>query len=809
MRLSESSSLSSSSSSSENRNTVKGKSKLGSRTRKKHKRLDTICEKAYNRNRQIEEAKNNGLATGEEESELRRSSRVRKRPVILDASLPPVKKRRKLNGKWNFGLKKEISSVEKVKVKNEAKGFSSPSEDLVETDGWRSRSRSRVRNVDVKGFCRMERESLVKSKRLGKTKDENLSDDGDPAVECDSVKENDDNGINEVDKEEKEEVVVVVEEEKENKSSFDSSNDEENGVEVDNDTIVLEKNEETEMETHVQLNKSYDNDDMEIVEESNKLEEPPENLDKGENEWDGDAAVEINEIPGKEKEDKEEGKDGEDDSVLRSEKGENVVNADKLNSASGDALAKPHIKEGRRCGLCGGVTDGKHPKKLLNMVDESDNETYSSSTASEEPNYDIWDGFGDEPGCLGQLLGPVNDRFGIARVWVHQHCAVWSPEVYFAGLGCWKNVRAALYRGRALKCTCCGRRGATIGCHVDRCPKTYHLMKAKKMKMEMRKLFNDASRKDIEAEEKWLENCGEDEEFLRRESKRLHRDILRVAPVYIGGSYSENGKQFEGWESVAGLQDVIRCMKEVVILPLLEDLSCSGIGGFVHSWGSARKGADCLGKYVGDAERQLRLLFQVVEKSQPSIIFLDEIDGLAPRRTRQQDQTHSSVVSTLLALLDGLKSRGSVVVIGATNRPDAIDPALRHPGRFDRDIYFLLPSVKDRAAILSLHTRRWPKPVARSMLEWIERKTAGFAGADLQALCTQAAILALKRSCPLQEILSAAGDKALEGKLHPILQFQWMKGIGWKPFPVPLLHAPVEKQELLQMMWFLLPFKPI
>ncbi|KAI7997107.1 putative AAA domain-containing protein P22H7.05c [Camellia lanceoleosa] len=163
--------------------------------------------------------------------------------------------------------------------------------------------------------------------------------------------------------------------------------------------------------------------------------------------------------------------------------------------------------------------------------------------------------------------------------------------------------------------------------------------------LEMRKLSNDAWRKDVEAGEKWLENCGEDEEFLKRESKRLHRDLLRIAPVYIGGSNSENEKQFQGWESFFGLQDVIRCMKEVVILPLLypEFFSNMGLtpprGVLLHGYpgtgktlvvraliGScacgdkwiayfARKGADCLGKYVGDAERQLRLLFEFFEKS--------------------------------------------------------------------------------------------------------------------------------------------------------------------------------------------------
>ncbi|KAL0406771.1 UNVERIFIED_CONTAM: Tat-binding7 [Sesamum latifolium] len=540
-------------------------------------------------------------------------------------------------------------------------------------------------------------------------------------------------------------------------------------------------------------------------------------------------------------------------------------------NTSFDADSKPRIKLGRRCGLCGGGTDGKPPKILVLEGAGSDNEAYSGSSASEEPNYDVWDGFGDQSGWLGRLLGPINDRFGIAGIWVHQQCAVWSPEVYFAGLGCLKNVRAALYRGRALKCSRCRRPGATIGCRVDRCPKTYHLpcarakgcifdhrkfliactdhrrlfqphgiqnaqrlkkMKAKKLKLELRKMANDACRKDIEAEEKWLENCGEDEEFLKRESKRLHRDLWRIAPTYIGGENSEGERRFQGWESVAGLQDVIRCMKEVVILPLLypEFFNNLGLtpprGVLLHGYpgtgktlvvralvGScargdrriayfARKGADCLGKYIGDAERQLRLLFQVAEKSQPSIIFFDEIDGLAPCRSKQQDQTHNSVVSTLLALMDGLKSRGSVIVIGATNRPDAVDPALRRPGGFDREIYFPLPSVKDREGILSLHTQKWPKPISGSLLKWVAKHTVGFAGADLQALCTQAAIIALRRSFPLQEVLSAAETRAANSKCLAIPAFaveerDWLKALSCAPPPCSRRESGIALNEVV------------
>ena len=101
-----------------------------------------------------------------------------------------------------------------------------------------------------------------------------------------------------------------------------------------------------------------------------------------------------------------------------------------------------------------------------------------------------------------------------------------------------------------------------------------------------------------------------------------------------------------------------------------------------------RKGADCLSKWIGESERQLRLLFDQAYTMRPSIIFFDEIDGLAPVRSSRNDQIHSSIVSTLLALMDGLDNRGEIIVIGATNRIENIDPALRRPGRFDRELRF-------------------------------------------------------------------------------------------------------------------------
>ncbi|XP_010260348.1 PREDICTED: uncharacterized protein LOC104599487 [Nelumbo nucifera] len=861
-----------------------------SRARKKHKRLDAICEKEYNRHRVIE-AETNEVnaegAPGNVDAELRRSSRVRRAPVLLDVSPPPVKKRRKIHKGGGSQTKKNETSGNRKQGKDcsEQPSPVPNSEDLEQPDSWKSRLRSRAKNVYFSpkekdasplskrrlfdepeeskveekvggGESNNNKEGLqgakspvAKSKKPGKAKGSMCPVNEDQAtVSCkskeNSNEENVEKRLPDMNQEGASRVEIVME-----------AGDE--TIVDDSSTQVTEKDGD-EVITCMQLDKEGDDrKDLETVEQCVEQLEQPGCEKEGGNSKDAMSADAAPTDP-PESVDCHPSKDAcPSKSDNKPSEDVNVERVAKSSLYSTETFDKPRFTEGRRCGLCGGGIDGKPPKKLVPGSNESDNEAYGGASASEEPNYDIWDGFGDEPGWLGRLLGPIHDRYGIAGVWVHQHCAVWSPEVYFAGLGRLKNVRAALFRGRVLKCSRCGRPGATIGCRVDRCPKTYHLpcarsdgcifdhrkfliactdhrhlfqpygnqylhrmkkMKLRKMKLELRKQSHDAWRKDFEAEEKWLENCGEDEEFVKREGKRLHRDLLRIAPVYIGGSSSESEKLYQGWESVAGLQNVIQCLKEVVILPLLypEFFSNLGLtpprGVLLHGYpgtgktlvvraliGScargdkqiayfARKGADCLGKYVGDAERQLRLLFQVAERSQPSIIFFDEIDGLAPRRTRQQDQTHSSVVSTLLALLDGLKSRGSVIVIGATNRPDAVDPALRRPGRFDREIYFPLPSMKDRAAILSLHTQRWPKSVSGSLLKWVARQTTGFAGADLQALCTQAAMNALKRNCALQDILLSAEKKIDNGNRLPLPSFvveerDWLSALECSPPP--------------------------
>jgi SpoVK/Ycf46/Vps4 family AAA+-type ATPase len=173
------------------------------------------------------------------------------------------------------------------------------------------------------------------------------------------------------------------------------------------------------------------------------------------------------------------------------------------------------------------------------------------------------------------------------------------------------------------------------------------------------------------------------------------------------------------------------------------------------------KGAQLLSKWLGESERQLRLIFEQARRCAPSIVFFDEMDGIAPVRSSKQDAIHSSIVATLLALLDGLDDRGHVIVIGATNRPDAIDPALRRPGRFDRELYFPLPPAAARREILDVHTAAWAPPLAPGFKDALARATAGYCGADLAALCAEAALRAVRRR------FAAIYDSDVKLKLDP------------------------------------------
>ncbi|MDD1673422.1 MAG: CDC48 family AAA ATPase [Methanomicrobiales archaeon] len=158
-------------------------------------------------------------------------------------------------------------------------------------------------------------------------------------------------------------------------------------------------------------------------------------------------------------------------------------------------------------------------------------------------------------------------------------------------------------------------------------------------------------------------------------------------------------------------------------------------------------GPEVISKYYGESEQRLREIFEDAQQNAPSIIFIDELDSIAPRREEVTGEVERRVVAQLLTMMDGLKERGQVVVIGATNRVDAIDPALRRPGRFDREIEIAVPNEIDRTEILRIHCRGMPIAEDVDLLK-IAQQTHGYVGADLAALAREGAIRALRRYLP-------------------------------------------------------------
>ncbi|MEY3045523.1 MAG: hypothetical protein RL242_2365 [Pseudomonadota bacterium] len=155
-------------------------------------------------------------------------------------------------------------------------------------------------------------------------------------------------------------------------------------------------------------------------------------------------------------------------------------------------------------------------------------------------------------------------------------------------------------------------------------------------------------------------------------------------------------------------------------------------------------GPEIINKYYGESEARLRKLFDQAQREAPAILFIDEIDALAPKRDQSFGDLEKRVVAQLLTLMDGLDDRGQVIIIGATNRPNALDPALRRPGRFDREIEIPVPDQQGRREILEIHTQ--PMPLTKGVdLNDMARRTHGFVGADLAALCREAALQALRR----------------------------------------------------------------
>ena len=226
------------------------------------------------------------------------------------------------------------------------------------------------------------------------------------------------------------------------------------------------------------------------------------------------------------------------------------------------------------------------------------------------------------------------------------------------------------------------------------------------------------------------------------------------------------------YEEVGGLGTVIKSMREVVELPLRHPELFSRLGVEPHSGvllygppGCGKtllakvlatesdanmysiNGPEIMNKYYGETEARLREIFKEAKDNSPSIIFIDEIDAIAPKREEVFGDVEKRVVAQLLALMDGLTDRGNVVVLGATNRPDSVDPALRRPGRFDREMEISVPNIDGRIEILHIHTRGMP--IGKDVdLKKLASELHGYTGADIKSLCRESAIKAIRRYLP-------------------------------------------------------------
>jgi transitional endoplasmic reticulum ATPase len=234
----------------------------------------------------------------------------------------------------------------------------------------------------------------------------------------------------------------------------------------------------------------------------------------------------------------------------------------------------------------------------------------------------------------------------------------------------------------------------------------------------------------------------------------------------------QKGIQRVTYEDIGGLRDEIQKVREIIELPLRhpELFVRLGVeapkGVLLHGPPGTGKtllakavanesnanfytigGPEIISKFYGESEERLREVFKEAQENAPSIIMIDEIDSIAPKREEVTGDVEKRVVSQLLSLMDGMKARGKVVVLGITNRIDAIDPALRRPGRFDREIEIGVPDRKGRLEILQIHTRGMPLEKTVN-LEKLADSTHGFVGADLEALCKEAAIRSLRRILP-------------------------------------------------------------
>ena len=245
---------------------------------------------------------------------------------------------------------------------------------------------------------------------------------------------------------------------------------------------------------------------------------------------------------------------------------------------------------------------------------------------------------------------------------------------------------------------------------------------------------------------------------------------IELLPAYVEPEESRTSDVT--YDDIGGLGDTITQVREMIELPLKHPILFQRLGidppkgVLLHGPPGTGKtllaravaaeseaeffhiaGPEIMGRHYGESEKQLRQVFEKAQKNSPAIIFFDEIDSIAPKREQVTGEVERRVVAQLLTLMDGLEPRQNVVVIGATNRVDAVDEALRRPGRFDREIVIGVPDTDGRRQILAIHTRGMP--LAEDVdVDAMAEKTYGFVGADLAALCREAAIEALRRNLP-------------------------------------------------------------
>ena len=249
--------------------------------------------------------------------------------------------------------------------------------------------------------------------------------------------------------------------------------------------------------------------------------------------------------------------------------------------------------------------------------------------------------------------------------------------------------------------------------------------------------------------------------------------VGRNTAVRVKGDGAQEGRAPQvAYEDIGGLDREVQRVREMIELPLKypevfdrlgidapkgvllhgppgcgKTLIARAVANETAAYFTHISGPEVIHKYYGESEAHLRAIFEEAARHAPAIIFLDEIDAIAPKRQEVQGEVEKRVVAQLLALMDGLKERGQIIVIGATNIPNVLDPALRRPGRFDREIVISIPDKNGRLEILQIHTRGMP--LAEDVdLEKLAQITHGFVGADLEALCREAAMITLRKIMP-------------------------------------------------------------